>query len=498
MKNTKLVKLLVMLLSLTLLIGSAIGIAVSAAEDTIDNTGAIEAKTIVHNDKIQLGFYIDATAEALTDGTFTVEYYWEGDESNVKTAAVRADGVRAGSTLVATEGVAYYELTKRVYVTVYGAEDAVIDTATYSVAQFLYAKLYRDGFAVSEDSSEIAAADCYKSLLELGTYSQIHLGETTYTMPNELPIAYTTAEGCTVDGTNTYLFAYADETLTIAPTYNAGGLGSWNILYADGDEGTLAKGASMAITKMAVIEPVFKTIPSSYDFEAEIDYGITANTSTAAFNNASVVIYPQTVVNSTATAPATYGQFLSLVEDARDASNQVLKVYTKTIGSANDYRANIFLTPSVESEGNIVVIEFDYNATQNGNQNEMIRLLAHDATGAAIVTTPCIVGCTANNSGTVSIGSKYSSANPVTFAINTWVRIRVIIDTTATSSNMNIHYSTDAGTTWKTGMADMNFACGQNVNYYALNFNIYNITCEQYLDNITCYKTTTAPTVSAE
>ncbi|MBO5101263.1 MAG: hypothetical protein J6C39_01910, partial [Clostridia bacterium] len=64
MKNSKLAKLLVMLLSLTLLIGSAIGIAVSATgEDTIDNSGEIEAKTIIHNDKIQLGFYIDATAD---------------------------------------------------------------------------------------------------------------------------------------------------------------------------------------------------------------------------------------------------------------------------------------------------------------------------------------------------------------------------------------------------------------------------------------------------
>ena len=75
MKNGKFAKILVLALSLALLIGSAVGIAASASTDS---TGEIYAQSIVHDDKIQIAFAVDATADEVLAGTVALEYYFDG------------------------------------------------------------------------------------------------------------------------------------------------------------------------------------------------------------------------------------------------------------------------------------------------------------------------------------------------------------------------------------------------------------------------------------
>ena len=89
MKN--ITKALVLALSLVLLVGSVIGISV-AAEEVTDSTAAILAQSIVHKDKIQIAFAVDATADEVKAGDVTVEYYLDGDTENKKTATLYTDG----------------------------------------------------------------------------------------------------------------------------------------------------------------------------------------------------------------------------------------------------------------------------------------------------------------------------------------------------------------------------------------------------------------------
>ncbi len=167
MKKTKITKALILALSLVLLVGSAIGISVAAEETTAtDSTAKISAQSIVHDDKIQIAFAIDATADEVKAGTAYIEYYFDGDTANTKSAALYADATYQGKAILVTEGLAAQDLTSVVTATSYlnGAE---VETKTYSVVQFLLTKLYRD-----IDSVDAKYAALYESLIDYSAKAQ--------------------------------------------------------------------------------------------------------------------------------------------------------------------------------------------------------------------------------------------------------------------------------------------------------------------------------------
>lgn len=517
MKNSKLAKLLVMLLSLTLLIGSAIGIAVSATgEDIIDNSGIIEAKTIIHNDKIQLGFYIDATADDLTNGTFTVEYYW-GDEANVKNAVVRADGNRAGSTLVATEGVAYYELTKVATVTVKNAQGEEVDTAKYSVAQFLYAKLYADGFIDSADAGEVKAAAVYEALIDLGAKSQTYLNENPHALVSDCSIVYSNTDGLTVDGTNSYVFALPGQSISVTPVYTGETditgyklTGDTNLVFATGN--------SKYATGISELTLYTDTISSYlYDFEDTVTSGITFHTFTSASSKVPVT---QTTVSADSTASAYYGTLGKLVTDPVSAANKVLSVVVN--GSVNNTQTS--------NGGNISVIRFDAtDRTENGTVHVLeydfylehankkfadpFELYAYDAEGNQVCslqnynTDSKYMGyiyfdkadSDTDNANVYHFGNgeaRTSEASTIAqFDAKKWYRFRIIWN--EADNSMRFDVSFDGGENWYAAFvgARTTKAPTGDVAYLGMQFNIYGIGYSCMFDNVTYEIVDTAPTV---
>ena len=173
MKNGKFAKILVLALSLALLIGSAVGIAASASTDS---TGEIYAQSIVHDDKIQIAFAVDATADEVLAGTVALEYYFDGATASTKTAALYVDAngdavVMDGKVVLVTEGVSAQDLTSVVTATT-KVNGEVKATKTYSVVQFLLTKLYRDGFATTSDAEDAKYADLYLSLIDYSAKAQ--------------------------------------------------------------------------------------------------------------------------------------------------------------------------------------------------------------------------------------------------------------------------------------------------------------------------------------
>ena len=149
MKTTKITKVLVLALSLVLLVGSAIGISVAATEETTttDSTAKILAQSIVHDDKIQIAFAIDATVDEVKSGVAYVEYYFDDDSANKKNAALYTDAAYQDKAILVTEGLAAQDLTSVVTATSY-LNGAAVETKTYSVVQFLLTKLYNgDGYS---------------------------------------------------------------------------------------------------------------------------------------------------------------------------------------------------------------------------------------------------------------------------------------------------------------------------------------------------------------
>ena len=259
MKNGKFAKILVLALSLALLIGSAVGIAASASTDS---TGEIYAQSIVHDDKIQIAFAVDATADEVLAGTVALEYYFDGATASTKTAALYVDAngdavLKDGKVVLVTEGISAQDLTSVVTATT-KVNGEVKATKTYSVVQFLLTKLYRDGFATTSDAEDAKYADLYLSLIDYSAKAQAVFD------PEETSINdwfYVDFDNATYNGES---FLVSGEALTLdfanataATVTNYSFKDKWNVT-VDGTMAPYATDATLDVSTNTAIAPVME------------------------------------------------------------------------------------------------------------------------------------------------------------------------------------------------------------------------------------------------
>lgn len=179
MKNKRTVKLLILALSLMLLIGSALGIASSA--DTDSGSADIIAANIIYGDRVQLAFAVDiGTASA--EG---VNLYYHvgtpvlGAEPKVATLLEGKTYAEGGKSypIYVTEGIPVKDIGDKVYAFAAEAGSALPeepDYTVYSVAEYLYTRLYRDEYITKTvyDGKEYNRKRLYELLLEYGAQAQ--------------------------------------------------------------------------------------------------------------------------------------------------------------------------------------------------------------------------------------------------------------------------------------------------------------------------------------
>ncbi|MBO5101532.1 MAG: hypothetical protein J6C39_03290 [Clostridia bacterium] len=179
MKNKRTVKLLILALSLMLLIGSALGIASSA--DTDSGSADIIAANIIYGDRVQLAFAVDV-GTASAEG---VNLYYHvstpvlGVEPKVATLLEGKTYAEGGKSypIYVTEGIPVKDIGDKVYAFAAEAGSALPeepDYTVYSVAEYLYTRLYRDGYITKTvyDGKEYNRKRLYELLLEYGAQAQ--------------------------------------------------------------------------------------------------------------------------------------------------------------------------------------------------------------------------------------------------------------------------------------------------------------------------------------
>ena len=77
MKNTKITKIALLVLSVALLIGTAVGFSVSAEETAAEYE--ILAKNVIYGDKTAVAVAVNATIDEANNETVKVAYYWAED-----------------------------------------------------------------------------------------------------------------------------------------------------------------------------------------------------------------------------------------------------------------------------------------------------------------------------------------------------------------------------------------------------------------------------------
>lgn len=451
MKNRNLAKVLVLVLSLALLIGSLAAVSVSA------ETEEIAGVSIVHGAKIQIAIAADDDA--------TVTYKW-GAEGETLTATkgdviVSTNAAVNGKTAYLTEGVAYYELGKVAYINVNGEE------ITYSVAQFLFAQIYRDKVGGT-------AQDCYEALLALGDASQVHLNQNASALPSESTYVYTKNADITINNDN-FAFAPTGSDATVTLAYN----GSEE--YTGFQIGALVvaknKATNLKVAGVSEVVLYYDEI-SGYgtDFEASVTTGVHLATGSAVIQNA--FTFGETY--TPATKSGIWGNIVEVTKTFEGGRQEVSNVLKLTIndGSAKNTSVNtlggegtFYYAPTISSnDGNIHVLEFDFNwaqASKSGWRNP-ITLFAYDAQGNVLGNIVDANGSdnqycvwTINNGGAFSEGNVVENAyqlgisgNQVEvaggkfrlFNSDTWYRLRYIWE--EATGNVYISASDDNGETW--------------------------------------------------
>ena len=215
MKTRKNSKILILVLSLALLIGSVFAITASAAEA---ETGDLYAVNVYHNDKLAVMFAVKATQAEIQNGTVQVKYTWnDADPTEEVATYLEAHPTKAGYVYVVTTGVAAFALTDTVDFTVY-TNGVAGDSGTYSVATYLYNKLYRDAVTGAEK-------DVYETLVAYGAASQVYFEYNTENMIDAVDYAYTNNSDVKFNGKS-----YSIGQSTVTATYNGTGIvGAWII-----------------------------------------------------------------------------------------------------------------------------------------------------------------------------------------------------------------------------------------------------------------------------
>ena len=261
MKNNKFTKIAILVLSLALVIGTALAMSVSA-----DTKPVITQQNVSYQGNYALMFAVDASTV-----TAPVQLYCYDTEptagtvgtlvdttSNITVADSNENNLNVDSYVLKTTGVAASKMTTYYYFKAVDANGNESEVVRYSVAEYLYERL------ASGDASETQTA-MYKKLIEFGDAAQAHF------TPDADPIStynLVTVVGGVVDGYAQGVYVTGS---TVTPT--GAGVTEWTVTTykADGSTETnyLASNTSVEIAGRTLIEAGHKISyrAGTYGFE---------------------------------------------------------------------------------------------------------------------------------------------------------------------------------------------------------------------------------------
>lgn len=357
MKKTRIISLI---LALTMIFGAFSVLPVSAEEGEISSKSVeILAQNVVYGEKVQIAYAVNVPLADAAD--VTVEYYLEDAPEKTYKATLLdtsvSDNVYTGTNPVfATLGFHADNFTDVVYATAYIGDKAPESAVykKYSVAEYFYARLYKDGFInkAAEESNDGDRANLYLSMIDYGKYAQKVLVNNkggNETLITDYCYLFAADETVTINGAKSGLFK-PDTAVTFATT--AAGVTEY-LLYDMSDKESEVNASFVTVKGyVAKVTPDLGTAPVVTDFETE---GLTAPTSDYISNRVGSTVVTDYTAQSSAASN------FSLADDPTVASNKVLKVAKVKDGgnvSTDVYASN------KNQEGNCVTFEMKMYSTK--------------------------------------------------------------------------------------------------------------------------------------
>lgn len=381
MKNTKLTKLLVMILSLVLLVGSAIAVAVSAA-DAEDTTYAIKSINISHKDSIHVLIAVDAPAADAAN----IEVKYTLGNGEEKTAAYQGliDIYKDGNEypVFYTVGVPMKDMGESIKAEAHkvGTTPASPKYMDVSVANYLYTKLYQEGYAFATEGQDLGRKNLYLNLLEYGAKAQEVLWNNKHPeaiRPLVTDIIPVHLNGDVSMAGETGLVKLDKEGYVDLKYTGSELLTGWKVSTVDG---TKVYYNNVYLTKGARITPVTAEAGAAYGFEDEFTetFEAVANDASGNETKANVLTFASgVVVKYGRSASSNAGNAKASVKT--EGTNKFLNIYAPI--RANNERnhgisgGDIWTPTAVTDDANVYVMSFDAraNSALNGNLQFVFR-----------------------------------------------------------------------------------------------------------------------------
>lgn len=219
MKKTKITKLALLVISAMLLFAAAIGIAASAEEAV---SPVVYSQNVEYGGNYSLMYAI--TAESVKGEELTLAVYDNAECSGTakwsKTVAAteaNQETVRGKACYVfTTMGVAAKDMDVQYYVKVTSGEGETVKR--YSVAEYFFERLYKNGVAFGTSAADVARAKLYNSALSYAADAQDVLYNYNVNESGEL----ITSDDRTSFVTDMKYVYVADDKATIDGTYSSG------------------------------------------------------------------------------------------------------------------------------------------------------------------------------------------------------------------------------------------------------------------------------------
>ena len=234
MKNNKLIKIISLVLSLVLIVSSATALFTSAEADT-EVTPEVISKNASFDDNIHL--YFAVAAEGIEKENISLKVYSDA-EGTVELQTPRAPEAETENVhgtecyIFRTLGIAPKNADSKIYVqavNTVGGTEYKGDIVEYSVLDYLYEMLYKDGFIEAKSGIALTQKNLYLSTLEYCAYAQDFFinykdNDSTNDVPLFTDYAYVAVKDGTVDGKKqaTYLKSASAEVTLATDAATAG------------------------------------------------------------------------------------------------------------------------------------------------------------------------------------------------------------------------------------------------------------------------------------
>ena len=379
MKQRKTSKLIILALSLALLIGSAVGIAVSANEATAPT---ILSKNVAADGNFCLMFAVDPATCAGDNVTLTVyNTNPEGLEGDALTNATvqtitkpvtdtqpedldgNPETAKTDVLVFTTKGVAAKDIADEWYITVESGD--LTTTEKYSVREYAFERLYKDQTILAAGGTyEYRQKQFYLSILAVGSTAQdllvnaeLEAGATPERLANEYSYAAISKGSFSGDLAGTYGFVEIGDSLTL--TEDAGFSDpSWKV-YTYGTNGALDTVETVALGSTIEIKGNTVVVPGWAEGKTPGKYFNDIGDDVLAFDGSNDISNTGFYTNITTPSGSNYGHYSIISEAGRGNVLNVGKLSTET----NKGRLWMPVVDKANGAGNCLVIEMDYKFT---------------------------------------------------------------------------------------------------------------------------------------